>query len=294
MKDWLKHFFTFSPTEQRGILILGLLMMAVGFYKNILPDKAPEPIEITIETSEKLAAFELDVPRFNSKPKGAKRVFKGTDKPFDPNLLSRSEWESMGFSQKEAASIRKFIEKGGRFRKPEDLKKLYCMSPERYVQLEPFIQLGQSERSANNVSAATQKSKQIKTPIELNTADSLKILTLPGIGAYRASAILRQRNRLGGFYSTDQLHEIRSLPDSVVQKLKLACWIDSHQVKRFNINTITFEEVQNHPYFWKGVAKSIVNYRSKHGPFRSAADLSKIYALSEEQRKKVIHYLRFE
>lgn len=294
MKDWLRHFFTFSPTEQRGILILGILMMAIGFYKNLIPDKISKPIEITIEMNQKLAAFESEVPRYKSYQKGSKSSFNGTTTPFNPNLISKTEWQSMGFSEKEAASIRKFVEKGGRFRKPEDLRKLYCMSPERYAKLEPYIKLDQLEDRRVNSSNGLAKANQNVSPLELNSADSLKLLKLPGIGAYRASAIIRQRHRLGGFWSIDQLHEIRSLPDTIVQKLKLACWTDSHQVKRFNINTITLEDVENHPYFWKGVGKSIVNYRSKHGPFRSAADLSKIYALSEEQRKKVIHYLRFE
>ncbi len=294
MKDWLRHFFTFSPTEQRGILILGFLMMAIGFYKNILPDKPPEPIDITVKVNQKLAAFESEVPRFKSYQKGSQKTFAGINRPFNPNVLSKEEWQAMGFSEKEAASIRKFVEKGGRFRKPEDLRKLYCMSPERYAKLEPFIKLDQLEDRWANSSNSLSKPNQNVRPLELNAADSLKLLKLPGIGAYRASAILRYRNRLGGFWSTEQLHEIRSLPDSIVQKLKLACWTDSLAINRFNINTVSFEDVQNHPYFWKGVAKSIVNYRSKHGPFRSAADLSKIYALSEEQRKKVIHYLRFE
>lgn len=106
--------------------------------------------------------------------------------------------------------------------------------------------------------------------------------------------ILKWRNRLGGFWSTEQLHEIRSLPDTLIQKIKPLCTVDSNYLKRFPINSATLEELQNHPYFWKGVGKSIVNYRSKHGPFRSAADLSKIYSLNDEQRGKVIHYLRFE
>lgn len=292
MKEWIRQICTFSYTEQKGIFVLGLIMVAVGFYKNILPDSPPEQVKITVEMYNQIAKFEKETSRFPNKSRLDNVAFVGTTEPFDPNILDKEGWMQMGFSEKEASSIRKFVEKGGKFRKAEDLKKLYCMSPERYNALLPFVSVGEKNNSRPKREIGKQSGKKII--IELNTADSVDLLKLPGVGAYRASMILKWRNRLGGFWSTEQLHEMRSLPDTLVQKIKSLCTADSNYLKRFPINQATLEELQNHPYFWKGVGKSIVNYRSKHGPYRSAADLSKIYSLTDEQRGKVIHYLHFE
>lgn len=292
MKEWVRQLFTFSYTEQKGIFVLGLIMVIIGFYKNVLPEAPPEPVKITVEMYDRIAQFEAQTSRIPNKSNLSKVAFIGTNEFFDPNTLDKQGWIKMGFSEKEAASIRKFVEKGGKFRKAEDLKKLYCMKPERYDALLPFVRLTENTSSVPTERAKQQNEK--KTNIELNAADSLQLIKLPGIGAYRASMILKWRNKLGGFWSTEQLNEIKSLPDTLVQKLKLLCTADSNNIKKLPINSVTLEELQNHPYFWKGVGKSIVNYRSKHGPFRSAADLSKIYSLSNEQRSKVVHYLRFE
>ena len=70
--------------------------------------------------------------------------------------------------------------------------------------------------------------------------------------------------------------------------------VDSSRIKRIPINSISLEELQKHPYCWYGVGKSIVNYRGNHGPFRSLADLQKIYALKPDQRERLSHYVSFE
>jgi competence protein ComEA len=48
-------------------------------------------------------------------------------------------------------------------------------------------------------------------PINLNTATSEQLDTLPGIGPTLAAAILRERERRGGFTRVDQLRDVRGI-----------------------------------------------------------------------------------
>ena len=48
-------------------------------------------------------------------------------------------------------------------------------------------------------------------PINLNTATTEDLDTLPGIGPTLAAAILRERERRGGFTSVDQLRDVRGI-----------------------------------------------------------------------------------
>jgi DNA uptake protein and related DNA-binding proteins len=57
-------------------------------------------------------------------------------------------------------------------------------------------------------------------PIDLNTATLAALDTLPGIGPSLAAAILRERDRRGGFTSVDQLREVRGIGDKRFADLK--------------------------------------------------------------------------
>jgi competence protein ComEA len=48
-------------------------------------------------------------------------------------------------------------------------------------------------------------------PIDLNTATLADLDTLPGIGPTLAAAIIRERDRRGGFTSIDQLRDVRGI-----------------------------------------------------------------------------------
>ncbi len=48
-------------------------------------------------------------------------------------------------------------------------------------------------------------------PLNLNTATSAELETLPGIGPSFAAAIIRERERRGGFTSVDQLRDVRGI-----------------------------------------------------------------------------------
>lgn len=57
-------------------------------------------------------------------------------------------------------------------------------------------------------------------PIDLNTATIAQLDTLPGIGPSFAAAIIRERDRRGGFTSVDQLREVRGIGDKRFADLK--------------------------------------------------------------------------
>jgi DNA uptake protein ComE-like DNA-binding protein len=295
MKQYLKDFFNYSRTEQRGIVLLVILIVASETLRmnwfRIIPQKPHAQFKITelskqwMETqkSKEDSVFQR---RFSDRNQHTIPVLL---QPFDPNSLDSKGWQAMGFSQKESESILKYTSKGGRFRKKEDLKKLYCMNNKRYEALSPYVRID----SLPTKSKSTNSFAQFKT-IEINQADSIELLQIKGIGKFRASQIIRRRNQLGGFWHSKQLLEIKNFPDSLYLQILPWIKIDSSSIRKININKIEFEELQKHPYFWYGVAKSIVNYRNKHGPFRQPSDLQAIYAIKPEQLEKVVHYITFE
>ena len=83
---------------------------------------------------------------------------------FDPNTICPDSLCLLGFSQKQAESIVKYRNKGGKFRKKSDFAKMYVVSQEKYAELEPYIVL--KEEVVSDKLAAGQ-------PARRTLADSL-------------------------------------------------------------------------------------------------------------------------
>ena len=101
--------------------------------------------------------------------------------------------------------------------------------------------------------------------VDVNTADTTAFVALPGIGSKLALRIVNFRDKLGGFYSVDQIAEIYGLPDSSFQRIKHLLKLDNPSIKKININTASKDEMKLHPYFKWNLANAIVEYRNQHG-----------------------------
>ncbi len=294
MKKFIKTNFDFTHTEVRGLTLLLILVVLAEFvrynYSKWFPETHYTNIQFTpfekrwIDSLQQVDRLEFERKRYKSPEEFERFVF-------NPNTLPEEGWARLGFSRKQAAAIVKLRNKGFRFKQKEDLKKLFCVTEKKYRELEALISLDAKDE---NIVSKENKQRPAFTKLELNTTDSVSLLRVKGIGPFRASKIIRHRTRLGGFWSLNQLKEIKGFDDTLITGLSRYLTVDSMRIIRIRINTITPEELQKHPYYWYGVGKSIVNYRSKHGQFRSTDDLRKIYALKPEQIERLAHYVSFE
>lgn len=56
--------------------------------------------------------------------------------------------------------------------------------------------------------------------INLNTADAVRLQTLPGIGESRAADILSYRERYGGFQTIEEIMQVPGIKESIYEKIK--------------------------------------------------------------------------
>ena len=219
---------------------------------------------------------------------------------FNPNTLSAEGWKKLGLREKTVKTIRNYIEKGGRFRKPEDLQKVYGLREDEYERLKGYVQIENSPPALAQVNATAvvkpaYPSKKEISVIDINTADSTALEALPGIGAKLAIRIVHFREKLGGFYSVEQVGETFGLADSVFQKIKVYLRLnDAMAVRKININTADSDEMKSHPYIRYNLAKVIINYRQQHGPFEIMEDLKGITIIDARLYEKIKPYLSIE
>ena len=100
--------------------------------------------------------------------------------------------------------------------------------------------------------------------INLNTADSMALMTLRGIGAVYASRIIKYRNLLGGYYDKSQILEVYGITK---ETYSLFC----DDIVKIPVNTASFKEILRHPYFDYDMVVKIVREREVT-PFTSKED----------------------
>lgn len=220
---------------------------------------------------------------------------------FDPNTLNEEGWKKLGLRDKTIATIKNYLSKGGKFKKPDDIGKIWGLSKQDAERLIPFVQLQieSKEKSYTNFEEAKPVAKQEKkiytpTSIDVNVADTTAFISLPGIGSKLSQRIINFREKLGGFYKVEQVAETFGLPDSTYQKIKDRLVLKTATVKQININTATIDELKSHPYLRYTIANAIVQYRNQHGNFSSVNDLKKVMAITEDIFLKASPYLKVE
>ena len=96
--------------------------------------------------------------------------------------------------------------------------------------------------------------------------------------------------KLGGFYSVEQIGETYGLPDSTFQKIKGRLQVGG-EIKKMDVNTATKDELKVHPYIRWNLANAIVEYRNQHGVFKSLDELKNIVLIDDVTFNKISHYL---
>ncbi len=217
---------------------------------------------------------------------------------FDPNTATAEDYIAMGFSEKQAAVIIRYRDKGGSFRVKEDFSKLYVVDSTTYKIFEPYIQIENTEianpkHSLGNKSGAFQSNDHTgyedrdagsptterlksKTLIELNSADSVELIKIYGVGPVFASRIMKYRYKTGGFYSIEQLAEVYGIDSTRYAGIAPQVRVDTTLITKININTITLETLRRHPYFDYYTAKAIIDKRVQTGSFKTMDEIKQV------------------
>lgn len=138
----------------------------------------------------------------------------------------------------------------------------------------------------------TPQRKQPLT-VELNSADSLTLQLLHGIGPAYARRIVRYRERLGGFVSTDQLLEVYGFTPELLAHIRPHITLDTTAIKPISINSIGLKELSRHPYIEYYQARDIITLRRKGVTFSSADDLRAVPSMADSTLRRILPYLDF-
>ncbi|GAB3497127.1 helix-hairpin-helix domain-containing protein [Spirosoma knui] len=323
----IRDYFGLSHKEARGVivlLVLTLLFVLAPFLTRFFADRSSVTTSPADQRKlDSLVALmqteEAKQPKFGDRRSAEKTTAEHFSEPklftFDPNTVSVAGWQQLGLPKWLAERIEKYRSKGGQFRKKEDLLRIYDFPPDLYDQLEPYIALkaspaGTRQESGNFTASARsgystdrtepaerttyaeRPAKPVLQPFDINTADTSQLIALKGIGATLAGRIVKYRDALGGFISTDQFRDVYGLDSSAVDELLKFGKIRT-SARKIPVNTASAEELDHHPFLSRRQAQIIVSYREQHGAYTSAESLKPIRILDAKTIEKIAPYLEF-
>jgi len=301
MRKWINSYFNFTKAEFNGIctlfVVITLCLALPRIYNWFRPD-APTKAEMQeIQALNLKGAFKNPAAK-NSTYKAKAASPKIKLHPFDPNTLDQQGWQEFGLSPKQAGAIIKYRQKGGRFRKAEDLQKMYTIRPEIYQQLKPYVQIKDSISQVRFRTYSTTKADRAANTsavvvYELNGLDTTGMQAINGIGPTFARRIYKYRERLGGFARPEQLLEVFGIDSVHYERIRSQIQIDEGHLRKININTADFETLRQHPYLRYKQVNAIIEYRKQHGNYSSFADLKKVAILPAETVDKLVPYFSF-
>jgi len=304
MLGYIKNYFNFNKAERTGILVVLVIIIAVLAYpylnKVVIKDNSQDFARYAdeierFERSLKNSADSLNQARMLDFQQMDRSVAENKLSPFvfNPNQLPSEQWSKMGLKDWQIKVIKKYEAKGGKFYNKEDFKKMFCISPSEYDVLEPYIRIPEQKREFALTKPEIKEVRK-KVLVDLNTADSVTLLTLYGVGPAFAKRILKYRNLLGGFYSKTQLLEVYGFDQDRYDKIESSCEVSTGEIKKININTARTDELKKHPYLDYYTAKAIVDQRIILGRYTSLKQIQEIPLIHEDLFNKIKNYLYIE
>lgn len=150
-----------------------------------------------------------------------------------------------------------------------------------------------AERQATAANSRPHYAARKRLTFELNSADTLDLQQLRGIGPCFARRIVNYRTALGGFVSKTQLQEVYGLPPETYRSIAPYLTLDASQVKKLNPNTATLNELKRHPYIDYYQARAIVDYRKNGHTYHNASDLLLVHLMTDSIVQRLTPYLIF-
>ncbi len=260
----VKKWFGYNRQERRSSFILICLIAVMLLVRVGVPGSRMEVVELTPESE-----LPASIPAFD--PNHA---------PFDTLLKA-------GFNEREAKTLISYRNKGGRFRKPSDIRRLYGLDSAKAARLIPYIHF------ENDTTVSRYVRYQKKTSVELNSSDSALLVSLPGIGPVLSARIIRYRNLLGGFASVNQLKEVYGLPPETFERIRSLVYADSTLIRKVNVGTADYATLTKIPYLRRYQVTDILKYRELQGSISCIEELVKNNIIPDSLASRIRPYINF-
>ncbi|MEL6252662.1 MAG: helix-hairpin-helix domain-containing protein [Bacteroidota bacterium] len=201
-----KAEFTFTHSQKKGILLLVLILLvamsALFVFKHFI---AQRPYDQPVMAQN----FAQPV------------IVQDSTLRLDINLADSSQWSQLkGIGPKLSQRIIRYRNSIGGFRNVEQVASVYGINQDLFSSIESNLYYNRFSAPPSPSSSTSKAQKRSYPKLDINTATAEDFEALPGIGKTLSKRIVKYRNTLGGFSSTDQLKRVYYLEPEIFQQIK--------------------------------------------------------------------------
>ena len=246
MKNPFKDYFYFQKSDRRAIVALGCIaVFAVGVLM-LRQRPSPQPSPVMGRETMRGVGNEPDGLPIEEEMSEGQRV------SFDPNSVDSLTLVGFGIKPWKVKNFLHYRAAGKVFRSAEDIGNTYGWTEEDVERLAPYVRVGAAYRKKKEASRDEDRkvyreetSKpmetrkfQTMTKVDVNEADTALLRRIPGVGEKISEAIVRYRERLGGFHSVEQLREIKIVSPELLEWFTVS---SPSAVQKVNLNQASFQ-----------------------------------------------------
>jgi DNA uptake protein ComE-like DNA-binding protein len=271
MQSGWKSYFIFSKKEQRGIMVLGIILLSTMLMGILFPRKE---IAINITTQQIGPLFY-----------------------FDPNTIDSMTAIRLGIPSRQVMTLMRYRNKGGRFYRKEDLAKLYGLKKELVEKLIPYVTIKNINTTYRKMpNYDYQKLGNRKGPtkeggnknidewtIDINLADEKQWAAKTKLSPAIIQNIFRYKNYIGGFTNLNQMKKVYGLPEADYYLLKPHLQLGKMNKHKPNASTMSYENWKALGLFQDREIVQILRIRKEKGGHIGWKELVILFDLTEKQ-----------
>lgn len=275
-------FFKLTKLEIKSIVLFSALLAILIVFKivyfsvDLKPEAQLQPITYSKKPwdkqhSKKYSKGKKSYQTYQKNNGADTKILRNLAQKTNINSVSLNDLEAQNFDTKKAQRIINFRDKIGGFT--------------NWTQVEKIFEIKEDELDwfKNNTFI------ELKT-IDINTATEEEWIELKGIGETLAKRIIKYRDKIGGFYSIQQLKEVYGIKPEVLENITPQLKIHPTNIQKISIAISDYQSLAKHPYLNNYFAKIIINKRST-GEIKSVNDLQ--YVLPDSVYQKIINYIEW-
>ena len=261
-----RDFFYYSKGERRGLIVL-LCLIAVGGILLILDDKSSRSDKTELQQksvdANTLSDGSNSSDNFNAQSESEK--ISNDQSSNNRNIRSNKTPVGSGSEENKASEKKESVS--------ERVERLTSYSRPSYPRSDKFTE---------------------GTIVELNTADTTTLKKVPGIGSTFAKRIVSYRNLLGGFYSVTQLSEVYGIDEDRYDTLKQWFSANPDFISKIQLNTISQDSLNKHPYINYSQSRVIMQLRKQKGKLTGWENLQLLNEFTDVDKIRLEYYLSYE
>lgn len=313
----VREYFTYNKRERRGLSTLIFIIvcligvrLTIAYWPKDSYQFSDQQKEQLIELAAAIGTVDSSSTYSSTNTQKSSFDFSAPSISYSPDSLNPNEANvdllvKTGLGKGSAVMLNKYVSAGGKIYNTEDLLKVYYMDTSWVEAMtdyfvfpkKPFDSGNKDDFSKGRFSKDFPASKVVEQSqgrVDLNTADSIQLERIPGLGPFYVKEIIKLREKLGGIRDYSQLLMVYKMRDETIDGVAENTFIDSASFQFIYINQVSLDRLGRHPYISWRQAKTLINYRFQHGEFESLPDIKKCEVISDSTYQNLLPYLKLK